>query len=526
MVGVLKNSFMLKPGEEESFHVIIGATGLTGQEKEIVDRLFATGKIEADFNEMLERKKRMTEDIVIQTPDSKINNLVNRWIKQQIQLCAEVGRDIGKGFRDQLQDAWAITAFNPHLAKEKIIETLRYQNSDGSCVRAWLPLDTHIYSDGPVWIPPVVNAYLKETGDHSSLGITVPYLDKGEGTVWEHMLLAVRYSSDDTGTRGLVLAHDGDWNDSLNGIGIKGRGESVWTSVALYYALNNVREIAGYILNDTDLEEELLMRAEKIKATVNSTGWDGEWYLAGYNDEGEKVGSCAEKEGSTYLNSQTWAVMVGVAEGERMEQCLRIVDEKLDSLYGPLTLYPTYTSYNPSIGRLTSFIPGIWENGTPYCHGGTFKIVADCCAGRGNKAYETMMKILPDSDSNPSDYSGCEPYALTNMYFGPDNPKAGKTMFAWVTGTAGWMFRSVTQYIMGFYPGFDEITIKPCIPDFWVRCSMKRAYRGDMYNILIINKNRSQSGVSKVVVDGKEIEGNRFKIFFDGKEHHITVEMV
>lgn len=525
MVGVVENTLFLKPGQTIIYHVLFGAADSMEEAVRITEKLFKKERIEEEFETLKVSKKRMAEETVINTPDLKVNNLINKWIKQQVKLCAEVGRDTGKGFRDQLQDAWAISSFDPRLAREKILETLGYEYSDGRCVRGWLPLDNHIYSDGPTWIAPTVNAYIKETGDFDFLQETVPYLDEGESTVWEHILTAVRYSSGDTGERELVLAHDGDWNDSLNGIGTGGKGESVWTSIALYFALCNVAEMADKIFGDSELAAEMAERAEKIKQAVNRNGWDGRWYLAGYTDEGKKVGSHTEKEGSIYLNSQTWAVMARVAEGARAEQCLKAVDEKLDSPYGPLTLYPAYTSYKPEIGRLTGFIPGIWENGTPYCHGGTFKIVADCYAGRGNKAYETVLKIMPDSETNPSGRSGCEPYALTNMYFGPDNPKSGQTMFAWVTGTAGWMYRAVTQYMLGFYPGYDDITIKPCIPDSWEKCTIKRVYRKDVYVITINNVHKAQNTVKSISVDGRVIKGSRFKIFGDRKEHHILVEM-
>jgi len=524
MVGVLENTLNLDAGQSCTCHILLGAADTTEEAAKIAGKLFSKGKIEEDFLALKQSKQNMMQDIEINTPDSKVNNLINKWIKNQVQLCAEVGRDTGKGFRDQLQDAWAIASFNQELAREKILETLRYQYSDGRCVRGWLPLDQHIYSDGPTWIAPAINAYIKETGDFSFLHTMVPYLDKGEATVWEHILTAVRYSSDDTGEHKLVRAHAGDWNDSLNGIGVGGKGESVWTSIALYYALDNTAEMAEEIWKDNNLKAEMCERAARIKEAVNDTGWDGEWYLAGYTDEGEKVGSHLEKEGSIYLNSQTWAIMSGVAEGERREKCLRALDDKLDSPYGPLTLYPTYTKYNSSIGRLTGFVPGIWENGTPYCHGGTFKIVSDCCAGRGDQAYETMIKIMPDSETNPSDLSGCEPYALTNMYFGPDNPRAGQTMFAWVTGTAGWMFRGVTQYMLGFYPGHKDIRIEPCIPLAWKECTLKRRFRGDVYQVKIMNKGIG-GGVKSVTVDGKTLTGNRFGIFGDGKIHEVIVEM-
>lgn len=525
MVGVLEHTLALAPGESVSWHVLLGATNSAATAAALVEKLLAPGKIEADFAALRQSKRKMVEDIRIHTPVAKINHITNLWVKQQVQLCAEAGRATGKGFRDQLQDSWAVAAFNPALAREKILETLKHEYSDGRCVRGWLPLDPHIYSDGPTWIAPTVNAYLKETGDFAFLNVQVPYLDKGTGTVWEHILIAVRHSSSDLGAHGLVLAHDGDWNDSLNGIGVGGKGESVWTSIALHYALTNTAEIAGGLLKDEALAAEMRTRAATIKDAVNAAGWDGDWYLAGYDDAGRKVGSHTEKEGSIYLNSQTWALMSGVAEGERVEKCLRAIDSKLNSPYGPLTLYPPYTAYNPAIGRLTGFVPGIWENGTPYCHGGTFKIVADCCLGRGDEAAETLLKIMPDSELNPSEHSGCEPYVFTNMYFGPANPRAGETAFAWVTGTAGWMFRSAVQYMLGFHPGYDRVTIRPCIPSAWKECSLRRTCRGDVYLVTIANPRGSQSAVKQISVDGKTIRGDSFPLFGDGREHRVEVEM-
>ncbi|MBQ2676432.1 MAG: hypothetical protein IJF54_03395 [Clostridia bacterium] len=525
MVGAFQHDFTIESGKSVQFSVIIGAVDTMETGKALAKKVFADGKIESDFAALIDSKKGISTDIFVNTPDERINNFANYWLKQQVQLCAEVGRDTGKGFRDQLQDAWAVASFNPQLAKEKILETLTYMYSDGRCVRGWLPLDHHIYSDGPTWITPTINAYIKETGDVDFLNHPVKYLDEGEDTVWEHILTAMRFVSEDLGPHGLVKARDGDWNDSLNMIGLEGKGESVWTSIALHYALKNAAEIAENILKDNDIRDEMLCRAEKIKKAVNEQGWDGEWYLAAINDLGNKVGTHTEKEGMIYLNSQTWAVLSGVADEERKAKCLKAVDTYLDSDYGPLTLYPTYTKFNNKIGRLTSFIPGIWENGTPYCHGGTFKVVADCIEGLGDKAYETISKILPDGKTNPSTETGCEPYVVTNMYFGPDNPRKGETLFAWVTGTAGWMFRAITQYMLGFHPDYDSFTINPCIPAEWNNVTLSRKFRGDVYKLTISNPDGAQSGAKKIIVDGKEIEGNRIAIFGDAKEHTIEVIM-
>ena len=524
MVGAFEHKLELAAGESSTVHVLIGCCDTMATAKAFAEAIFAPGNIDAEFEALVARKQALAADIFVNTPEEKINNFANYWLKQQVSLCAEVGRDTGKGFRDQLQDAWAVASFDKELAKGKILETLMYEYSDGRCVRGWLPLDHHVYSDGPTWIAPTVNAYIKETGDVDFLNEKVKYLDEGEDTVWEHILTAVRFASDDVGEHGLVHSRDGDWNDSLNMTGLLGKGESVWTSIALCYGLQNVAEIAQNILHDDAIVAEMKEREARMKEAINREAWDGEWYLAAINDYYEKVGTHTEKEGMIYLNSQTWSILSGVAEGERREKCMESVEKYLNSDYGPLTLFPTYTKFNNRIGRLTSFVAGIWENGTPYCHGGTFKIVADCLLGRGDKAYEDMMKILPDSESNPTEHSGCEPYALTNMYFGPDNPRRGETLFAWVTGTAGWMFRAITQYMCGFHPSYESFTLNPCIPADWKEISVRRKFRGDTYLITVKNPDGKQSGASKVTVDGKA-SGAEVKIFGDGKEHTIEIVM-
>jgi len=525
MVGVLEHNISLEPNANKIIKIVIGSADTQEFAKNTAKMLLADNEFEQQFKKLIDEKQVMFDRIMIETPVEKINEITNYWVKNQIQLCCEAGRSTGKGFRDQLQDSWGIASFNETLAKNKILETLRHQYSDGRCVRGWLPLDHHIYSDGPAWIAPAINAYIKETGDFDFLDIEVPYLDEGTATVWEHILLACRYSTEDLGEHKLVKAHDGDWNDSLNGIGTGGKGESVWTSIAMCYALKNTIEIADNVKKDSSISEEMAKRYEVLKNSINENAWDGEWYLAAYNDLGEKVGTNTEKEGFIYLNSQTWAVLAGVCDGEKTEKCMASVERYLTSPYGPLTLYPAYNSYNPNIGRLTGFVPGIWENGTPYCHGGTFKIVADCILGRGNSAVEELMKIMPDSETNPSTHSGCEPYVFTNMYFGPENPRRGETAFAWVTGTAGWMFRVVTQYMFGFHPSYDGFYVNPCIPSDWKECSMVRMFRNDIYNITLLNPDGKQNGVTGITVDGEEIDGSYIKLKNDGKEHNVVITM-
>ena len=524
MVGVLENRIELFPGETIKYYFVVGLADSRETARECVSEVFGAHYFDKNLAEIADRYNNLSESFIMSSADKQIDNFVNFWLKKQASLCAEVGRGAGKGFRDQLQDAWAVAGFDSALAKEKIIETLEHIYSTGITVRGWNPIKERNMSDSATWVAPVINAYLKETHDFEFLDQKVKYLDHGEDTVWEHILTTTRYSSDDKGKHGMVLAHEGDWNDSLNHLCDAGIGESVWSSMALYNSLLNVAEMAHSIKNDPDTENEMLKRAKELKDNINKYAWDGEWYLAGYNDLGEKVGTRTEKEGKIYLNTQTWAAITGVAEPERIKKCIESVDKYLSSDYGPLTLYPAYTSYNINIGRLTGFEPGVWENGAPYCHGGAFKAVCDCVLGRADIALQTIKDILPDSEKNPSDHSGCEPYAVTNMYLGPDNLRKGETSSAWITGTAGWLYRAVTEYMLGFYPGYEKIILKPCIPTTWESVKYRRRFRDDIYDVEIIRNNGSASAL-KVKIDGKQINGNEVSIFGDGKKHTIQIEI-
>ena len=522
MVAAYRIELTLEPYETRTFHVAAGISESKDTAAQTAARLLSENAMELELEALEQIDKREFNSAHIKTPDTVVNHFANYWLKKQTRLCAGIGRGVGKGFRDQLQDAWGIAAFQPDMAKDKIKEALEQIYHSGRCVRGWSPLKDRNCSDGPTWVAPTINAYLKETGDYAFLREPVRYLDEGEDDVWGHILTTVRYSSEDIGEHGLVHIHVGDWNDSLNGMGKAGIGESVWTSIALYQALHAVMEMAQNVLHDDAIISEMSERAERIKTAINTYGWDGQWYLAGYNDAGEKVGSHENAEGMIYMNPQVWAVMTGVAEGERKDICIQSVAKYLETKYGALTLYPPYKKYRPDIGRLTGFVPGIWENGTPYCHGGAFKVVMECMDGRGDKAYESLEKILPDSKDNPADYSGAEPYVLTNMFFGPDNPRAGQTQFSWVTGSAGWIYRAITEYMIGFHPEYTGIRVAPVLPEAWANVSMIRTFRGCRYEIEIDHKNRERM---TVVLDGKPLSGNLVPFGKSGSTYKVNVMM-
>jgi cellobiose phosphorylase len=166
-------------------------------------------------------------------------------------------------------------------------------------------------------------------------------------------------------------------------------------------------------------------------------------------------------------------------------KCLQAVDGVLESEHGSLTLWPPHSGEDLNVGRVTMLLPGMYENGTPYCHGTAFKIVSDLTAGRAEEALASYHKVMPDSAAHPSTVSGCEPYAFTNQYLGPTNGRAGDSISGWITGTAGWMFRAVVEYFCGIKPGYRGLTIEPCLPAAWEGVRVRRVLRGQEYDVRI-----------------------------------------
>ena len=237
------------------------------------------------------------------------------------------------------------------------------------------------------------------------------------------------------------------------------------------------------------------------------------------------MGTHTETEGRVFLLPQVWAVIAGICDDDRRQRLFGVVDDLLDSDYGSLTLTPPYTKPNAAIGRLTSLVPGMWENGTPYCHANGFKIVADCVGGRGDMAYRTFRKAMPDSELNPSTQSGCEPYVLTNQYLGPTNLRAGQTLWAWMTGAAGWYYRAMVEWILGVRADYDGLVIDPCLPSAWKQCSVERTFRGARYRVDIYNPHRLQKGTVALRVDGEEIEGNTVPVKNDARLHVVEATL-
>lgn len=542
LVGVFQKNITLKPGEETEFVVLIGYELDWDKAQALIQKFKSLKAAKEELKTVKNYYHEAVDRITVKTPNQNFNLMTNIWGKYQLYAITcwrgtsqYHGGEGGLGYRDTAQDIEGLLSVQMDLAMEKLEKILYWQYNSGHAVSGFSdvegswdrdPEGLTMKSDVAVWLPYTVISYVKETGDVDFLKKVYKFHNGGEATVYEHILRAVRFLYKERGEHGLPLLRKADWNDAYDHVGIRLKGESVWLGMALARACKQIAELAHF-LKDTEVEKEMMEKYNTLYKIINKEGWDGEWYLAAFNDFGRKIGSKENKEGKVPLNSQTWALLSGVAPDDRKKSILDKIDNYLDTPYGPVLFAPVYTEFDETIGRVTAFAPGTKENAAVFSHACAFKIVADCTIGRGEEAVETFSRLCPMSKAkeNHEKYK-VEPYVWAEYIIGPGNKQNfGEGSFTWNTGTTPWMFIAATEWILGARRDFEGLRIDPCIPKSWKECSIKRPFRGAIYEIDIKNPDGLNKGVKEVIVDGKKIEGTVIKPHKDGKVHKVSVLM-
>jgi len=555
-IGSFKHNVAIKPGQTKEFSVVLGQTKGIPEMTKILHKYrdLKTAKKELERTQEIWRK-RIVDNIHIKTPDKDFDTIYNIWVKYQVYICNFWSRSPsyyhegsgGRGYRDSCQDSEAIVSINSKLTKEKILKIASLIRRDGTSAPGWSDTQgPHAFlpnKDHQVWLTATVNAYIKETGDKNILTKKVPYLkDKwlggggwetnkkfkgkartdGKGTLIEHLEKNCNFCFNDVGKKGFPRIGHADWNDAIDAAGIKHKGESVWLAQALVRSLRFLAELFELSGNDTK-KKETLRKIKIMGQRINSVGWDGAWYARGFDDNGVVYGSKKDKEGKIFLNAQSWAILSQVAQGKRLQQVVANVDKYLNGPHGLVLFSPAYSSWVKRLGRISMLSEGTKENAAVFCHATTFMAVAYAMSGYGNKAYEAARKIMPNAQGDMDLYK-TEPYSFAEYLIGPGHPYLyGEGAFTWITGSSGWSFMLATEWILGAHREFDGLRIDPCIPKKWKKCSIRRPFRGDIYDIEIFNPKGKESGVKKMIVDGKEVLGSLIKPFGDGKIHRVKV---
>ncbi len=532
-IAALQVAVTLAPGESKTIVFTLGAAE-EGQEEALtlIERYTNVAAAAAALQAVHQLWSRFVDTEHVETPDEALNFMTNYWLKYQSISCRLWGKSAlyqvsaGIGFRDQLQDSQIFLVSEPDYARQQLLLHAAHQFVEGDVYHWWFSIKgggprTNC-SDDLLWLPFILHSYLQETADDSILDEQVPFLNGPAASLYEHCTRAIERSFSRFSPRGVPLMGDHDWNDGLSAVGTLMKGESFWVAEFLALILENFAPVAR-----RRGDEAFAQRCETVRASVsaalNQYGWDGEWYLQATTDAGLLLGSHTNAEGQIFLMPNTWAVISGAADPARAQMAMAAVTRYLLKDYGTLLNYPAFTQPRPDVGYVTRYAPGLRENGGVYTHAATWSVWAYTLAGQPDRAYEAYRRICPPNRSADIDTYKAEPYVTPGNIDGPLSEYYGRGGWTWYTGSAQWLHRMATHWILGIRPQADGLLLDPSIPADWDGFTVTRHFRGARYEIAVANPDHVQRGVKTLRVDGQAVAGAVVPVFADGQTHRVEV---
>jgi cellobiose phosphorylase len=452
-------------------------------------------------------------EVATERPD--LDALCNTWLPYQAisgRLWARTGyyqQSGAFGFRDQLQDSQVWLPIDASQCRAQILRHAAQQYADGSVNHWWHPLTgqcSHTScSDDYLWLVYVTCAYIRETGKLSILEEQVPFADDPRSeTLLGHCRRAIERGWMRRSDRGLPLLGACDWNDGLSAAGLEGRGESVWLSFFMAEVFEQMSVVFDRLERAAEASELRKRRAALLKA-ANAHAWDGAWFRRATTDAGDWLGASTCDAGRIYLNPQTWAILTGGAEPERLIAAWASVREHLLREMGPLLLAPAYAMPDPKIGYITRYAPGARENGGVYMHAATWALGA-ACAMRDLDAVERIWDaISPAWRARDADAYVAEPYVTPGNVDGPDAEMPGRAGWTWYTGSAAWMQRIVHEQVIGVRPDWEGLRIDPCPPRSLGAVRMVRQWRGHRIEIEFDASDFAPDRETSVTLNGRPL---------------------
>ena len=537
--GALQKNVNIAPGEEVRLTFMLGV-GPRAVGTKIKNKYAHSRDVDEAFYALRAYWEKKLSVLQCRTPHPGFDTMINTWTLYQAETCVvwsrfasfiEVGGRTGLGYRDTSQDVMSVIHTSPTKCRQRIVELLKGQVSAGYGLHLfdpdWFdpekqkapkfksptiahPPDVkslihgieHVCSDDTLWLVTTICEYVKESGDVGLLDEVVSFADTGEASVYEHLKRALEFSAEHVGPTGICKGLRADWNDCLN----LGGGESSMVSFMHYWALQAFIEAAKYLGRCDDAQRYTCMAAS-VRAASERELWDGEWYIRGITAAGLKIGTQQSEEGRVFMESNTWAVISGVATSERARSCMDAVDRHLYSEFGLHLLWPSFSKPNDDIGFMGRVYRGIKENGAIFSHPNPWAVIAECKIGRGDRAMKFYDSLLPYNQNDKIEIREAEPYSYCQFVVGRDHTAFGRARHPWLTGSAGWNYTAATRWILGVRLNFDGMIIDPCIPSDWKGFSVVRKWRGATFNVSVQNPGGVQKGVLSTTLDGHEISG-------------------
>lgn len=551
--AALMSTVDLAPGDSRELVVLLGAASGRATALALIARYRDVPAATAALEVARQAWDDRLGTIQVRTPDALFDALINRWLFYQAlssRMWARTGlyQSSGAyGFRDQLQDVMAFIHAEPAIARAHILRAAGRQFVEGDVQHWWHPhtgrgVRTR-FSDDLVWLPFVVEHYVRLTGDTTVLEEAVPFLEMRElrpdeheiydlprvsdqrGTVHEHCVRALRRAATH-GRHDLPLIGSGDWNDGFSRVGIGGKGESVWLAWFLIDTLTRYGELATRQGNAESMAWGA-DHARRYREAVEQAGWDGGWYRRAYFDDGTPLGTTTGTACRIDAIAQSWSVLSGAGHPDRQGTAMAAVQEQLvsEELRLIRLLTPPFDGDDLDPGYIKGYLPGVRENGAQYTHAALWTVMATARLGDGDRAMTLFQMLNPlTHTATPEGVARykVEPYVVAADVYTATGHE-GRGGWTWYTGSASWMYRVGLETLLGFHREGGTLRIAPIVPADWPSIDITYRHGTSEYQIRVEQPARVGRDGGIVTIDGQRLASPEISLVDDGANHVVRI---
>lgn len=518
------------------------------QELDLVNKYSDINNCFLEKDQVKEKWNITLGKIIVKTPDDALNYMLNGWSLYQTissRIMSKSSFYQVKGvlnYREQLQDAMNICFIDPLYTKTQILKSAAHQFMDGDVLHVFddttnIGLRSRHKDDYLFLVYATIN-YLETTEDYEILSEEVGFIEgdlltvheiereitftysNNKQSLFKHCNLAIDKAMNELGKHNLPLIGNGDFDDDMNEIGIRGYGESVLLGLFLYDIINKFVNVTKKYDSSLDFSKYIEFNSNLLQ-NINKYGYENNHYLRAYFDNGDKLGCFENDECKIDLLSQSFSILSNVLKEKDQNDIISVVESNLVDKEESLikNLNPAFEKSLNSPGRVMKYPKGVRKNGSQYNYSVIWYIKALIKLKQYDKAYSYYQLINPINRTKTSvdvEKYKVEPYVIAEDIYTNDlfNSQGG---FTWNNSSSSLFYKVGIEEILGIKRRGDKLMIEPHLPKNIKEFEIQYNYLDSLYEIKVkIGKE------DKILINSKKIDTNYIPLEVN-KKYNIEV---